>query len=79
MEYAYLLLLNDMQWSSDKSIKIAIHIADASTHGKEFTSQYESDHHPEEGIKFIIQTIEKVAKKSIKIIGFLIKLLLIIP
>lgn len=61
-----------MQWSSDKSIKIAIHIADTSTHGKEFTSQYESDHHPEEGIKFIIQTIEKVAKKSIKIIGFLI-------
>lgn len=65
---AYYQLINDMNWTSDKSVKIVIHIADASTHGKEFTSKNESDHHPEEGTNFI-KTIEKVAKKGIKIIG----------
>ena len=69
---AYLQLINDMNWTRDKSVKIVIHIADASTHGKEFTSKNESDHHPEEGTNFI-KTIEKVAKKGIKIIGCPIK------
>ena len=66
---AYELLIENMNWTSDKSIKIVIHICDASTHGREFTSKKENDNHPEEGIKFI-KTIEKVSKKGIKIIGF---------
>ena len=66
---AYLLLVDEMNWTSDKSVKIAVHIGDASTHGREFTAEGEPDNHPDEGVNFI-QTIKKVAEKGIKIIGF---------
>ena len=66
---AYLLLVDEMNWTCDKSVKIAVHIADASTHGKEFTAKRETDNHPDEGVNFM-QTIKKVAEKGIRIIGF---------
>jgi len=69
---AYELLINEMNWTDDKSIKIVVHIADASNHGIEFTSSGEKDNHPDKGAIFI-KTIGQVAKKGIKIIGFPIK------
>ena len=66
---AYNLALSQMNWSSERSNKIVVHIADSSAHGNEFNPPGSHDQHPEEGPK-LIKTIEKVAKFGIKIIAF---------
>ena len=66
---AYEIALNKINWTNERGNKIVIHIADASAHGNEFIEPGIEDKHPHEGPKFI-ETIKKVAKKGIKIIGF---------
>ena len=66
---AYNLALNQMNWSSENSNKIVVHIADSCAHGNEFNPPVFHDSYPEEGPKFI-KTIEKIAKFGLKIIAF---------
>ena len=66
---AYEIALNKINWSSDISNKIVVHIADASAHGIDFIEPGQIDKHLSEGPKFI-KTIKKIAEKGLKIIGF---------
>ena len=64
---AYTIALNQINWTSLKSNKIIVHIADAGAYGNEFSNS--NDRHYEEGPKFI-KTIKKIAEKGFKIIAF---------
>ena len=65
---AYEIALDQINWTSQNSNKIIIHITDSGAHGLEFS---DGDSHHEEGPKFS-KTIKKVAEKGFKIIAFLI-------